>query len=553
MEELEKGYNEWVSGYQESLSRYPERKEFKNLSGISLKPLYTPLDLEGFDYLEKLSFPCEYPFTRGDYPGMYRTQLWSKRQLGGYELPQTFNRRQKELLAAGGTAINLVNCNAYYRGYDSDQVEPELVGRCGVPINVIEDEVAIFDGIPLDSISCAFNDMGPFSMVAMFFALAEERGIPLSRLRGTTNQGDFISHFVACNLPCRFSLEGHLRLTVDHIKFCVEKVPGWNPMSIAGQHMQQAGATPVQALAFVLSSGIFYVDQCIKAGLDVDSFAPKFTFFLDAGVTLFEEVAKFRAGRRMWAKILKERFGAKDPSSMRFKFHGQTSGAQLTVEQPLNNLARGTIQALGAILGGCQSLHIDGFDEAYQSPTEEAMRMSIMTQNIIAEESDIADVVDPLGGSYYVESLTDEIEERAWDYINRIDGMGGMLEAVKRGWIQAEIGRSAWEFQKAVDSGERVVVGVNKHVFPEEPVKPRRLTTDMDAVKKYVQWLRDYKVNRDQRKVAAALANLREAALDERANVFAAVIDAFRAGVSNGEAIELLRGVFGRERPLVTV
>lgn len=553
MSNLEEKVKQWESFYQESLKARPElKKEFRNLSGILLKPLYTPKDTNRIGYLEKLGFPCEYPYTRGIYPGMYRTQLWNKRMLLGFESPEEFNRRQKELFKAGQTAINMVPDNPFMRGYDVDQVEKELVGTTGVPINSVEDMEIALDGIPLDKVSIAFNDCGPFTMTAALFALADKQGIPLARLTGTTNQSDFISHYVALHMYIRFPLEGHLRMTVDLTGFCTKNVPKWNPLSIIGQHMQQAGATPLQELAFTLSSGIFYIDQCVKAGLNVDDFARRVSFFFDVTMSLFEEVAKFRAGRRMWAKILKERFGAKDPRSLLFKFHAQTSGTELTRQQPLNNIVRVCLQALGAILGGTQSLHTDAYDEALQSPTEEAARIAVMTQNIIAEESGVADVVDPLGGSYYIEALTDEMEKRAWEYIEKIDAMGGMLEAVKSGYVQAEIGHSAYEYQQMVDKKERTVVGINKYVIPEQQdVKPAHRKPNLQEVEKHIERIKSLRQNRDQAKAQIALKGLEEAAADTNINLFEAVINALKADVTHGEIVAKFREIYGYGQPLI--
>ncbi len=466
----------------------------------------------------------------------------------GYEMPETFNRRQKALLAAGANAINLIPDNPYARGFDSDQIDKELIGTSGVPLNFVDDMAIAFDGIPLDKVSTAFNDPGPFMVVAMFFALAQEQGISLAKLRGTSNQSDFISHYVSLSMASRLSLKGHLRVTIDHIKFCEQNLPGWNPLSIVGQHMQQAGATPMQALAFSLSTGIFFIDQCVKAGMDVDSFAPRVTFFYDVSINFFEEVAKFRAGRRMWAKILKERFNSKSPRAMKFKFHAQTSGVDLTRQQPLNNISRATLQGLAAVFGGVQSLHVDAYDEAYQCPTEESSHIALMTQNIIAEESGITDVVDPLGGSYYIEKLTDQMEAGAWEYIEKIDKMGGMLEAARQGYIQREIGSSALKSQMELDNGKRTVVGLNKYVLPgEKEIKPVEAKTNLVEIEKHIQRVKDLKKSRDQAGFKSALKDLHEAALDENENVFEAILNAVKARASSAEILAELRSSLGSD------
>lgn len=544
---------EWRREYQNSLARKPGiRGEFKNLSGIPLKALYTPLDLEGFNYLEQLGYPCEFPYTRGIHPAMYRTKPWSRRQLVGYEGPEHYNRRQLEMLQKGQSAINFLPCNTFFRGCDVDEVEKELVGTCGTPVNILEDMDIAFEGIPLEEISISFNDSGPFTGVAMLFALAGRRGVPLACLKGTTSQSDFISHYSGgCNMYFRLSLEGHLRIFIDHVKFCTQNVPGWHPVSIVGQHFQDSGATPAQALAFTLASGIFYTDRLIKSGLEVDSFAPRLSFFFSSSVSLFEEVAKFRAGRRMWAKIMRDRFGAKDSRSLQFRFHVQSQGTDLTRQQPLNNIVRVCIQALGAVLGGAQSLHTDAYDEAYQTPTEETARIALMTQNVIGEESGVADVIDPLGGSYYVEKLTGEMEDLAWQYIGKIDRMGGMLEAVKEGYVQKEIGRAAYGYQKAVDSGEKTVVGVNKYLIPEEQeFRLKWGKPDLALVERHVQRIRDHRQKRDQAGLAAALKDFREAARDEKRNLFEAAISAVEMGATHGEIVREMRDVYGLGYPL---
>ncbi len=550
-EKLQKEQSEWSKYYNTYLKQHSERKEtFKNISGITLNHLYTPLDLSNFNYMEKLGFPGDYPYTRGVYPGMYRTRTWSKRLLVGFEGPEHYNRRQREMLAAGQSAINFIPCNTFYRGYDIDQVEKELVGTCGTPVNTIEDMDKAFEGISLDEVSTAFVDPGPFTAVAMYFALAEKRGIPLDRLMGTTNQSDFISHYVSCNMYFRFSLEGHLKAFIDHVKFCTEYAPRWHPVSIIGQHFQDSGATPVQALAFTLATGIFYVNQLIKAGMDVDSFAPRLSFFFAVTTSLFEEVGKFRAARRMWAKIMKERFGAKNSRSLLFRFHVQSQGSDLTRQQLLNNITRVTIHGLAAVLGGAQSIHTDSYDEAFQTPSDEAARIALMTQNIIEEETGTAEVIDPLGGSYYVEKLTDEIEEQAWEYINKIDEMGGMLEAVKKGFIQDEIGRSAYEHQKAVDNEEKVIVGVNKYIVPEEQeIKPNWIKPNLPEVEKHIQKIKEYKQKRDPQKAQAVLEKIKESAKDKNNNIFETTLYALKNGATHGEVLHQYFEILGRGFP----
>ncbi len=528
--------------------------EIKNLSGITIKPLYTPQDVQDMEPAGHLGDPGEYPFVRGVYPTMYRGRLWSKRMLIGFESPETWNDRQKAMFDAGQTAVNLAHCNTWMRGFDVDKVEKELVGTCGTPINAQTDMEICFDGIPVEDVSVALNDCGPFTSTAMFAAMAQKRGIGLDCIRGTTNQADFISHYVSLHMYHRFSLEGHLRMTIDHVKYVTKNMPLWNPLSLIGQHMQQAGATPVQEMAFTIASGIYYIDQCVKKGMDVDDFAPRFSFFFDVTINIFEEAAKFRAGRRVWAKLLKERFVAKDPRSMRMKFHAQTSGRELIRQQVQNNIARVAFQALAAVLGGAQSLHTDAYDEALSSPTREAARVALMTQNIIAEETGAADVIDPLGGSYYLETLTDQIEEKIWEYIHKIDDLGGMLEAVKKGFVQSEIERSSLEYQRSIDNKERIVVGLNDYVIPEkEDVRPPIPRPNPQAVNRHIERIKKLRIDRDQAGVRASLDDLKGAAEDEDANLFEAVIQAVQADVTHGEVVSALQEVYGVGVPMATI
>lgn len=539
---------QWQNLYSQTLERMPERKKsFANLSGIPLKPLYTPLDTEGIDYSEKLGVPGEYPFTRGVYPTMYRTQPWSRRMLIGFESPETWNARQKEMFCAGQTAVNLAHCNSWMRGLDVDMVEKELVGTCGTPINVLKDMEICFDGIDLDKVSVALNDCGPFTSTAMLLSLAEKRGTPFSCLSGTANQADFLSHYASLHMYIRFSQEGHRRATTDWIKFCVNNLPHWNPLSVIGQHMQQAGATPVQELAFTLASAIYHVEECLKAGLNIDAFASRVTFFFDVTINVMEEIAKFRAGRRIWAKLMKERWGAKDPRSQRFKFHAQTSGRELTRQQVLNNVVRVAFQALAAVLGGAQSIHTDAYDEALNSPSPEAARLALMTQNIIAEETGLADVIDPIGGSYYLETLTNQMEEKTWEYINKIEAMGGMLKALEKGFIQDEIARSSLNDIKAIEQKEKIVIGLNENVIPEElDFDPNLPKPDPVKVQQQIDRVKAIKKNRNQAQARKSLEHLKRTAEGNTGNLFEAVIDCVKSDVSHGEVVAALQEVYGQ-------
>ncbi|MEW6615463.1 MAG: methylmalonyl-CoA mutase family protein [Thermodesulfobacteriota bacterium] len=543
---------EWKKGFEASLKKSPDgEKELKTLSGIPIKCIYTSEDLKEFDDDCELGLPGEYPYTRGIYHSMYRGQTWTKRFLVGHQSPETFNARQKEMLNAGQSGINFTPCNSYWRGYDSDAVDKTLLGRCGTTIDSLKDVEIAFDGITLDQISLGMNDFAPFMMVASIIALAEEKHIPASCLQGTTNQSDFISHYVSCNQPIRFGMDGHLKIMIDHVKYCTKHMPKWHPVSVIGKHYRESGATPVQSMAFALASAIFYVDTFIKAGLRVDDFAPRFSFFFDASGDLFEEVAKFRAARRMWAKVMKERFGAENPKSCILRFHVQTSGTELARQQPINNVVRASLHTLSAILGGAQSIHTNAYDEPLWIPTSRSQRIAIMTQNIIAEETGVANVIDPLGGSYYVESLTNKVEEIAWDYIDIIEKRGGMFKATKEGFIQKEIDKISYEYQKEVDSGEKIVVGLNKYVVKDEEEPPEQVKVDPELIEKQINRTKNLKKNRNQKKAAEALKRIREAATDPQKNVFEAVIDAVKADVTNGEMVGELRDVYGFGRPLL--
>ncbi len=522
-----------------------------NRSGIEVKPLYTPRDWPGARYLETLGFPGEYPYTRGIYASMHRGRAWSQRQLIGLGVPEDYNARLREILAHGATAISLIPCNSVFRGYDADEVPAELLGTCGTVVNTVEDMERALAGVPLERISCALNDPSPFTLLAMLLAVATRRGVPWRALSGTSNQSDCLSHYVANHMFFRLALSGARRLLVDHVAFCNARVPGWNPLSVVGQHMQQAGATPAEAMAFTLSSAVQYAQDCIARGLDPDGFLPRFTFFFDISISFFEEVAKFRAGRRLWARLARERLGAKNPRSWRFKFHAQTSGADLTRQQPLNNIARVTTQAIAGIFGGLQSLHTDGYDEAFSTPTAEAARIAVATQNILREEAHLTDVIDPLGGSWYVEALTDEMERRIESVMARVDAAGGMYAAVESGLVQRMIGESARAFQAKVESGEQTVVGVNAYRVEEDPGEYRVLEAPpRSRIDAQLARLAEFKRRRAARAVEQALGELARAAQDG-GDVFAGVVEAVQAGATHGEVCGCLRRELGFGRPLV--
>lgn len=525
-----------------------------NRSGIGIKPLYTPQDHNGAHYEEALGYPGQYPYTRGIYSTMYRGRSWSQRQLIGLGVPEDYNLRVKEMLELGASALSLIPCNSVFRGYDADEVPSELLGTCGTVINHVEDMRVALDGVPIDDLSTAMNDPSPFTLLAFELAVAKRRGVPWTKITGTSNQSDCISHFVANHMFFRLALQGARRVIVDHIAFVNQHVPGWNPLSIVGQHMQQAGATPAEAMAFTLCSGIQYAEDCITAGMDPDLFLPRFTFFFDVSVSFFEEVAKFRAGRRIWARLCRERFGAKDPRSWRFKFHGQTSGVDLTRQQPLNNVARVTTQAMAGIFGGLQSLHTDGYDEVFSTPTAEAARIAVATQNILREEAHLTDVIDPLGGSYYVESLTNDMEAKINAIISMIDEAGGMYQAVEKGIVQRMIGESALAFQKQVDAGEQTIVGVNAYQVEEDPATyPSLEYPDAARMQSYLHRLADFKKSRSTTDVNKAISSLAKSANSPKSNVFEHVVAAAEVGATHGEICGTLRKELGFGQPLTVV
>ena len=544
------GEQRWA---QEFAQAVPGDATLMNRSGIPVKPLYTPADRQGKSY-DEVGYPGQYPFTRGIYPSMYRGRSWSQRQLIGLGVPEQYNARVKEMLGLGASALSLIPCNSVFRGYDADEVPAELLGTCGTVINNADDMATALDGVPIDTISTAMNDPSPFTLLAFELAVAKRRGVPWEKITGTSNQSDCISHFVANHMFFRLSLQGARRVIVDHIKFCNQQVPNWNALSIVGQHMQQAGATAAEAMAFTLASGVQYAEDCIRAGMDPDQFLPRFTFFFDISVSLFEEVAKFRAGRRVWARLCKERLGAKDPRSWRFKFHGQTSGVDLTRQQPLNNIARVTTQAIAGIFGGLQSLHTDSYDEVFSTPTAEAARIAVATQNILREEAHLTDVIDPLGGSYYVETLTEQMEERINAIIAMIDAEGGMYQAGEKGIVQRMIGESALSFQQKVDAGAQTIVGVNAYKVDEDPATyVSQEYPSAQLMGSYLDRLAAYKKKRSQSAVQNTLSELARSANDGQRNVFEHVVLAAEAGATHGEICGTLRRELGFGQPLTMV
>ncbi|MGE5792894.1 MAG: methylmalonyl-CoA mutase family protein, partial [Bacteroidota bacterium] len=417
----------WAAEYAAQIG---EDRPVVNRSGVPIEPLYTPRDWDASRYDEALGFPGQPPYTRGIYPTMHRGRTWTQRQLIGLGTPADYNARLLDIISHGATAVSLIPCNSVFRGYDMDEVHEELLGTCGTVVNSAAHMDRALEGVDLAATSCAMNDPSPFTLLAFLLAAAKKRGVPWSAISGTSNQSDYLSHYVANHMFFRIALPGARRILGDHIAFCNRHVPKWNPMSVVGQHMQQGGATPAEAMAFTLSTAVQNADDCLARGMDPDSFLPRFTFFFDISISFFEEIAKFRAGRRIWQRVVRERFGARDPRSWRFKFHAQTSGVDLTRQQPLNNIARVTAQAMAGIFGGLQSLHTDAYDEVLSCPTQFGARIAVATQNILREEAHLTDVIDPLGGSHYVEALTDQMQAEIERIMGLVDQAGGMYKAV---------------------------------------------------------------------------------------------------------------------------
>jgi len=530
----------------------PERqKEFYTISGIPVKRIYTPEDIKDMDYMRDLGFPGEYPFTRGIHATMYRGRIWTMRQFSGFGTAEQTNKRFKYLLKEGETGLSIAFDYPTIMGYDSDHpMARGEVGRCGVAISSLKDMEILLDGIPLDKVTTSMTINGPTAMIlAMYVAVGDKQGVPREKLGGTV-QNDMLKEFIAQKLVI-FPPRPSVKLVCDVIEFCAKYMPKWNPISISGYHIREAGATAVQELAFTLADGITYVEEMLKRGLKVDDFAPRLSFFFASHNNFFEEIAKFRAARRMWAKIMKERFGAKNPRSMWMRMHVQTSGCTLTAQQPLNNVVRVTLQALAAVLGGTQSLHTNSFDEALCLPSELAVRVALRTQQIIAYESGVADVVDPLGGSYYVEWLTNEMEERAWEYIHKIEEMGGVIEAIEKGWLQQEIANSAYKYQREIDTKRRIIVGVNEYTTEEHEEVPL-LKIDPKVEEEQIARLQKLRQERDDQKVKQILQKLHDEA-EKNVNLMPTIIEAVKAYATLGEICDVLREVYGVYKEMIII
>ena len=524
----------------------PRSPKFTTWSGVPVPDLVTPAE-KNPDHKADLGLPGEFPFTRGVQPNMYRGRLWTMRMFAGFGTPEQTNQRFKYLLAQGQTGLSTAFDFPTLMGYDSDSPRSlGEVGMCGVAVDTLRDMEVLFDGIPLDKVTTSMTINGPAIVLLCFYiALADKRGVPRSKIGGTV-QNDCLKEFIAQHawlVPPRPAM----RIVTDMIEFCSREVPKWNSVSISGYHIREAGATAAQELAFTLADGLAYVESCLLRGLDVDAFAPRLSFFFDVHNDFFEEVAKFRAARRMWARFMRDRFGAKKAESMKLRTHAQTAGVSLTAQQPYNNVVRTALQALAAVLGGTQSLHTNSLDETYALPTEESVTIALRTQQIIAEESGVASAIDPLGGSYFVEWMTDKIEAEAMDYIRRIDELGGMVAAVEKGYPQREIAASAYRFQREMETQERVMVGVNKYQVEGESRNIPLLRIDETVQKTQVANLHKVKAERDGASVRIALDRVRKAAADG-SNLMPPIIEAAKVYATEQEVCDVLRDVMGTHR-----
>ncbi len=544
---LREAVKKWEEGtLAKSLTHMPERKDhFETPSGIPVERLYLPRKADA-EYIDRLGFPGEHPFTRGVQPTMYRGRLWTMRQYAGYASAEETNVRFKYLLDQGQTGLSIAFDLPTQIGYDADDpLASGEVGKVGVSISSLEDMERLFAGIPLDKVSTSMTINAPAAiLLAMYISIARQQEINLSSLRGTI-QNDILKEYIARGTYI-FPPEPAIRLTTDVFRYCRNSMPRWNTISVSGYHMREAGATAVQELAFTLANAIAYLETGIQAGLSVDEIAPQMAFFFNAHNDLLEEVAKFRAARKMWSSIVQDRFGARDPRSWRLRFHTQTAGSTLTAQQPMNNITRVTIQALAAILGGTQSLHTNSMDEALSLPTTHAVQVALRTQQILAHESGVADTIDPLGGAYAVESLTDEIESRAKEYLENIDAIGGALAAVESGYMQREIQESAYRTQKQIECGETIVVGVNAFQT-DEATSPERLKVDPSIEQSQRARLKEFRAKRDKGQVEFELQRIASAARGEE-NLMPLFIEAVEAGATLGEICNCLREIWGEYR-----
>jgi methylmalonyl-CoA mutase N-terminal domain/subunit len=550
--QLRKRQSAWEKKTESKFSKAPERQPgFQTLSEIPIGRAYTPANLPDLNYDKDLGFPGEYPFTRGVQPTMYRGRFWTMRQYAGFADAEESNHRYKYLLEQGQTGLSVAFDLPTQIGYDSDHpLAQGEVGKVGVAIDSLQDMEILFDGIPLDRVSTSMTINAPAAiLLAMYIGVSEKQGISSKELNGTI-QNDILKEYTSRGTYI-FPPQPSLRIITNIFEYCAREVPKWNTISISGYHIREAGSTAVQELAFTLANGLAYVEAAQKAGLDVDVIGPRLSFFFNAHLDFLEEIAKYRAARRLWARLMKERFGAKDPRTMTLRFHTQTAGCSLTAQQPRNNIVRVAFQALSAVLGGTQSLHTNSMDEALALPSEEAVQTALRTQQLIAYETGVADTVDPLAGSYYLEHLTGVIEEKALEYIQRIDELGGAAAAIEKGFIQKEIQESAFRYQKAVESGDRVVVGINKFQI-KEPPPSGLLKVDPAVREQQVEKIKRVKEGRDNPKVVSCLAELTKTAQGSE-NLIPPILEAVRSYATLGEICDALRSVFGEYTAVATL
>jgi methylmalonyl-CoA mutase N-terminal domain/subunit len=527
------------------LRKTPERKEtFENPSGIVLKHVYAPDDVPYQSYSEYLGLPGSYPYTRGIYPSMYRGRLWTMRMFSGFGTPEETNARLRYLLKEGETGLSIAFDMPTLYGFDADHQRAEgEVGKCGVNVSSLKDMEVILDQIPLDEVSTSMTINAPASVLTcMYIAVAEKRGLAGEKLRGTV-QTDILKEYAA-QKEWVYPPEAHLRIIRDMMIYSTKHLPQWNYVSVSGYHIREAGSSALQELAFTLADGFAYVDLGLEAGLKVDDFAPRLSFFFNCGIDFFEEIAKFRAARRIWSGVMRNKYRARNPRSLLMRFHTQTSGVSLTWQQPLNNIVRTAVEALAAILGGTQSLHTNAYDEAWALPTEQAALIALRTQQIMGEETGVADVIDPLGGSYYVEYLTDQMEERAYEYLAKIDDIGGVLAALKKGFIQKEIADTAYKYQRQMEEGKRIMVGVNAYKMNER-LSIETLRIEESARQKQIERLREVKKMRNANAVRSALDALGKVYEDSSANCIYPMLKAVKSYATLGEIVEVGRQVFG--------
>lgn len=528
-----------------ALKRRDERKKnFQTVSLDEVNRLYTPADTEAVNFEEDISFPGEFPYTRGIHPTGYRGKLWTMRQFAGFSTPEETNARFKYLMQQGQTGLSVAYDLPTLMGYDADSPLSEgEVGKCGVAVSSLADMEVLFDGIPLEQVTVSQTINAPASvLLAMYLVVAEKQGADWNKISGTL-QNDILKEYIA-QKEWIYPIKPAMKLVVDTFEFCTDRVPKYNPVSVSGYHIREAGATAAQELAFTLRDGIEYVAWGVDAGLDVDKFVPRMSFFFNAHNDFFEEIAKYRAARRIWAREMKNRFGSNFERTLQLRFHTQTAGVSLTVQQPLNNIVRVAIQALAGVLGGTQSLHTDAYDEALALPTDRAALIALRTQQIIAEETGVVNTVDPLGGSYYLESLTQKMEEEAMEYFRKIDSMGGMVAAIEKGFPQREIQDSAYQYQKAVERGDQVIVGVNKYTMTDEPSEVPILVIDESVRAHQLERLEQTRASRDAGAVANSLEKLKQAATNNE-NTMPATIEAVSAYATLGEICSALRDVYG--------